>query len=216
MTLYQRVRRCAVAVAATLVVSACGDDSGDNSPTGNEPGIEISANPAVIPVNQGASGTVEITLTRTGGFTGAVALTARDFPLGVTVGIAPPQLVGSALSATVTFTVAASVTAGAYTGSIEASALTMRSAVAVKLTVLPPAPAGNNVAYYFCNVADVPAFLAYQDGSGAWQKVTGSVVGASTTYGFNISQGRGGVLIVYQSSSAVVSAARPHRVRRTP
>ena len=298
MTLFQRVRRGAVAAAVTLVVPAC-DDSNDNSPTGNEPAIEIAANPAVIPVSQGASGTVEITLTRSGGFTGAVALSAKDFPIGVTVGIDPPQLVGSALSATVTFTVAASVTAGAYTGSIEASALSMRAAVAVKLTVTeapdleltvsapltipaggtasaevqltrtnltapislsllnPPAgitatfnpasatantstmtvsvaanvtpgnhqatiqatatglgaqtfpltltvvpapPAGTNVTYYFCNVDDLPAFLAYQDGAGAWQAVSGITSGSTTMYSLNISQGRGAVLSTYPYS----------------
>src|SRR4029434_10839197 len=120
MTLFQRVRRGAVAAAATLVVLAF-DDSDDSGVPGNEPSIEIAANPGVIPVNQGKSGTVEITLTRNGGFTGAVALAATGFPLGVAVAIDPPQLVGSALTATVTFTVATSVTAGAYTGSIEAS-----------------------------------------------------------------------------------------------
>jgi hypothetical protein len=298
MTVIQRVRRAAIAAAVTLVLPACGDDS-DESPTGNEPGIDISANPSVIEVNQGASGTIEITLTRSGGFTGAVALSAKDLPIGVTVGIDPPQLVGSALHATVTFTVATSVTAGAYTGSIEASAMAMRAAVAVKLTVTeapdlaltvsapltipaggtasaevqltrtnltapislsllnPPAgitatfnpasatantstmtvsvaanvtpgnhqatiqatatglgtetfplplivvpapPAGTNVSYYFCNVDDLPAFLAYQDGAGSWQAVSGVTSGSTTTYSFNIAQGRGAVLSTYPYS----------------
>ncbi len=151
---------------------------------------------------------MELTLTRSGGFTGAVALEVKGMPIGVTVTIDPPQLVGSALKSTLTFTVAAAVTPAAYIGSIEASAMSLRTAITIKLTVLPAPPAGNNVAYYFCNVDDVPAFFAYQDGSGTWQPVTGSVSGGTTIYSFNITQGRGGVLSVYQSSAATVSRVR--------
>jgi hypothetical protein len=300
MTSVRRQRRGAFAAAAALLAFACGDGTtDDDGPTGNQFAIQIAESRVLSPVVQGSSGTAEVTLTRSGGFTGAVALAAMGFPAGITVGIDPPQLTGSASRATVTVTVAGSVAVGSYTGTVEASAMSMRSSIDIRvfvdplpdfglkmasetftipagrtatavvniqhnssfsspmdlsllnppggisatflppnpsyapfstmtisvaqnvahgnypvtlqatatglstrqlpfsITVVPAPPAGNNVTYYFCNAVDVPAFLAYQDGTGPWLAVAGMVSGGTTTFSFNIAQGRGAVLSTY-------------------
>ena len=71
--------------------------------------FSLSAAPATI--NQGASGTSAITITRTG-FTGAVNLSASGQPTGVTVTVTPASTTGNA--ATANITVGAAVPAGTY------------------------------------------------------------------------------------------------------
>src|SRR5262249_52961064 len=48
------------------------------------PDFALSASPASLTINRGASGTSTITVTRTGGFTDAVSLSASGLPAGVT------------------------------------------------------------------------------------------------------------------------------------
>lgn len=66
-----------------------------------------------ITVAQGASGTANITLTRTGGFAGAVALTAENLPTGVTPAFNPASVTGT--TSVLTLTVAASAPAASAT-----------------------------------------------------------------------------------------------------
>jgi hypothetical protein len=52
----------------------------------------------------------------------------------------------------------------------------------------------------------VPVFFAYQDGTGAWQPVTGSTSGAVTRFAFTLHQARGGVVAVFQTTSSASGA----------
>src|SRR5262249_31832012 len=67
----------------------------------------LSASPASLTVNRGASGASTITITRTGGFTSSVALSATGLPSGVTATFNPPSTTG----ASSTLSLAASSTA---------------------------------------------------------------------------------------------------------
>jgi endo-1,4-beta-xylanase len=67
----------------------------------------LSANPANLTINRGASGTSAITITRSGGFTSSVALSASGLPTGVTATFNPASTTGTSS----TLTLAASGTA---------------------------------------------------------------------------------------------------------
>lgn len=118
--MFQRVRRVRPTLAATLsaaalLLAACGSDSeGTTTPTPT-PGISITVtNPspvAVLAIPVGAQ--VSIALTRTGGYTGAVTVTAEGLPTGWTASFAPAQITtGAGTLATVT--IPANPTRGAY------------------------------------------------------------------------------------------------------
>jgi hypothetical protein len=320
MTWFSRAPRPLLAAASIMLALACDSTYDDDGPTGNTGTIQVSASPATLSVPQGGTGTTTVTLTRGGGFTGVVTVSASGLPAGATATVDPAQLSGSNLTATVTMTIASTVPIGTYTVTVTAagsgvqqatasyqltvtappafamvvspttltipaggtgsgnvqinrtnssaaialvlltppagitatfdptpapantSAMTVsvaanvapgnypitiqgtsagispRSAL-VTITVVPAPPSGNNVTYYFCHVDDVPAFFAYQDGAGAWQPVAGTGSGGTTTYSFNITQGRGGILSVYEyplsNVARVAGRSRSTRLNRT-
>lgn len=105
--------RRSVALALTLLtVTACGgsDDGGPTEPDPT-PTVSITASPSSLEIQQGDDAEVTVTVTRGGGFTGAVTIAAQGLPNGVT---APAVTVPSgSTSSTVTFTASASAPATA-------------------------------------------------------------------------------------------------------
>ena len=77
------------------------------------PSFTISATPANVTVNQGATGNSTINITRNGGFTGAVGLSISGLPSGVTANFNPASATGN--NSIVTFTAAAGAPAGTTT-----------------------------------------------------------------------------------------------------
>jgi len=122
MTRIQRAGRSALVTAAVLCALSCGDDEG---PVGNAGSIQLAVSPATVAAPQGQTGTVTATLTRTGGYTGAVTISVDGLPAGAT--------------------------------------------------------SGKRVEYEFCDAESTPVFLAYQDGTGAWQAVSATTTGTTTT-----------------------------------
>lgn len=109
-----------LAVAGLSIVAAC--SSGGDGTTQPTPTIAIAASPEALSVGQGQSGTVQLSLTRGGNFSGNVTLAATGAPAGVTASISPSPLPGSATSATVTVNASASATPGTYSITVSASA----------------------------------------------------------------------------------------------
>ena len=71
----------------------------------------------------------------------------------------------------------------------------------------PTGPLGSfDVEMQYCDPGTVPSFVAYQDGSGAWQKVVGSTTGGVTRFAFNLTQTRGGFLEVLQDGGMYQTA----------
>src|SRR5262245_61253748 len=62
--------------------------------TVNAPDFTLAANPSSLIVSPGASGASTITINRTGGFAGSVALSASGLPGGVTATFNPPSTTG--------------------------------------------------------------------------------------------------------------------------
>jgi hypothetical protein len=108
-------------------------------PLVNNPNFTLSANPATLTVSRGASGTSEITITRSGGFTGSVALSASGLPAGVTAIFNPTPAVGT--SSTVIFAASSTAAAETVTVTITGAGGSLTRSTTLILTVdAPPAP----------------------------------------------------------------------------
>ena len=294
MTSVRRAGKAVVVVIAPVLFSC--DSSDDDGPTGSTGSFTIAVSPAATSIQQNGSTFVTVTLTRTGGFSGAVTLATGGTPTGVSATMDPAVLSGNTVVSRVDLTAAASTTIGTstvtitgtsgtrqasatvalsvttapdyalfvpgvvsvaagstsdvtvtinrsnftegvtlalvnapagITGTFAPSPSTTNSAVlsvnvasnvavgvypltiqgtggslssrtrVMLLTVIPAPTATNNVEYQFCQPDDVPAFFAYQDGSGPWQAVDGSAAGDVSRFAFRLTTGRGGILIVY-------------------
>jgi endoglucanase len=107
MRLSSRLRSLVPMLLLPFVVSACGSDGDSPTVPTTPPTPTISltvTNPAPVPSLAIAVGAqVSIALTRTGGFTGAVTMTAEGLPAGWSASFAPAQITtGAGTLATVT------------------------------------------------------------------------------------------------------------------
>jgi endoglucanase len=103
------------------------------------PDFALSANPSNVNVTRGATANSAITITRTGGFTGSVALSATGLPTGVTANFNPASATGT--SSTVTFTASATATLGPAAVTIAGTGGGLTRATTINLTVNPqPTP----------------------------------------------------------------------------
>lgn len=106
----------ALVACGTLLLAACGDD---DPPTGTEGDFTFAVSPTTLSIAQGASAPVTATVTRTGGFAGAITGTVEGVPGGVT--LTPLAIPTGSTSAQVTVSVADTVTAGTYTITVRAN-----------------------------------------------------------------------------------------------
>jgi hypothetical protein len=155
-----------------------------------------------VTVQQGATGTSTITITRTNGFAGAVTLTTTGLPNGVTAAFNPAAPTTN--SSTLTFTASPTATVGAATVTVRGNSGTLAEQTAtVALNVTAVTGGSGNTTWEFCNVADMPLWLAVQDGNGAWTRVTPT----GTKFQFNIASAKGGVAFVLSTTSPNVASA---------
>ena len=141
----------------------------------------ITAAATNVTVAPGATGTSNVTLTRAGGFEGAVGLTVTGLPAGVTATFNPASVTGTGTTSALSLAVGAGVAPGTYTGTITAAGTGVTSATGTFTLTVPGGPGGGGiVSFQFCGDDIIPVFLAYRNGtSGAWIPVT---VGANRTY----------------------------------
>jgi hypothetical protein len=171
------------------------------------PSYAINLSPAAFAVQRGTSAVVNVMLARSN-FTGQVTLALENAPPGITGTLVPASTTGN--TSVFTIDVGVGVAPGVYQLSLRGTASGLTDRVAfVQLTVTSTPPGGGNVEYQFCDPSLVPVFFAYQDGVGAWQPVTGFTSGATTTFAFNLTQGRGGVMSVFRTTVANALAVDP-------
>ncbi len=170
------------------------------SPTGS---FTLSLAPASLTIQTGADGTASIDIARTD-FTGAVALAVTGAPSGVTAVVDPASTSGN--SATLTVTVGGSATAGDYTLTVTGSASGLADGTAtLALTVTVPTTGSGNTVWQFCPLSGLPAWFAYQDGTGAWTEV---LPDAENKYAFDILSGRGGVAFTVEPTGEATTQIR--------
>jgi phosphoheptose isomerase len=107
--------------------------------TGGNPNFTLSANPSSLTVNRGASGVSAITITRSGGFTSSVALSATGLPSGVTATFNPTSTTGGSSSLTLAASSAAAT--GSFNVTINGAGGGLNRSATLSLTInAPPAP----------------------------------------------------------------------------
>jgi hypothetical protein len=104
--------------------------SGDTAPT---PNFALSASPANVNVTRGSTANSAITITRSGGFTGSVTLSASGLPSGVAASFSPASTTGT--SSTVTFTASATATLGPAAVTVTGTGGGLTRSTTVNLTV---------------------------------------------------------------------------------
>lgn len=157
-------------------------------------GYSLAAAPAAISVQQGASSTSTVSVTRVGGFNGAVALAASGQPVGMSVTFNPASVTGA--TSTVTVAAAAGVATGTYPVTIRGTAQGLaEQTTTLNVQVTAGSQTGGNVTFRFCPVSGIPVWVAAQNATGAWTRVTGN---AASEYTFQVDT-RGGVAYVISS-----------------
>ena len=106
-----------VALVAAMMVAAC---SG-NDVVEPVPAIEIGLSPGALSVTQDASNTVNLSLTRSGGFTGDVSIVIDKLPTGILSTVAPPSLDPAVSSAVITLRAGTIATPGTYNLTVRAT-----------------------------------------------------------------------------------------------
>jgi GH35 family endo-1,4-beta-xylanase len=189
-------------------------NSSQVSATPTAPNFTLSANPSSLTVNLGASGTSTITITRSGGFTGAVALSAGGLPAGVTASFNPASATGT--SSVLTLAASATATLGAATVTVTGTGGGLTRTTTINLTVsqsqapdfsLTPTPtsltvnrgASGTVAIAITRSGGFTGAVALS-ANGLPSGVTASFSPASTT-------GTSSVLTLAASSAATVGTA---------
>jgi hypothetical protein len=174
------------------------------------PGYTLAAAPGTVSIAQGASGSSTITLTRTGGFTGSVALSATGMGSGLTASFNPASTTGNTSALTLTATAGATV--GTVTVTIRGTATGLTDqTTTLQVTVTASGGGGGSVSFDFtgCAAINMPVWFAYQDGNGPWTRVTP----VGNIYTFTLSSAKVGYAMVSQSGSQTIAAV--HMLLRT-
>ncbi len=165
-----------------------------------QPDFTIALSPGSLSVKAGEGGTSTVTITRTGGFAGSVALSISGLPAGVAGSFNPAATTGA--SSTLTLTTEAALPAlvtepGTYpltvTGTAEGVGAREASFSLEVTAPDPPPPPGGNISWEFCAASGLPEWVAVQDGEGPWARVTGT----GGVHSFDLDSEKGGVAWVY-------------------
>lgn len=133
----------------------------------------VLTGPTALSVASGSNATGSFTLARNGN-AGDVTLSAENLPSGVTANFAPATLTGSTTTSTMTVSAGAGAAASTKTITVRAKGTGMSDAVAnVALTIVPSSTGGSAVALQFCS-SELPVWVGYQSGTGAWARAIGS------------------------------------------
>jgi len=106
------------------------------APVSTTPGFNLSASPGSVTVVQGSNNTSTITVTLTGGFTGAVTLAASGLPSGVTASFGTNPDTGGA--SVLTLSASSTATTGTSTITITGTSGSIIATTTINLTVSAP------------------------------------------------------------------------------
>jgi hypothetical protein len=131
--------------AATATVTVRASGTGVTAQTGTfaltvrePPGFTLAVSPTTVSLQPGGSGTATVSIARTGGFTGPVALTATGQPAGMTLAFEPASVTGNSAVLTVTAAPTTAVGTHAITLQANAAGMTQRTAaLSVQVTAVP-------------------------------------------------------------------------------
>lgn len=141
---------------------------------------------------QGGSGSTDVTILRTGGYTGSVTITVEGLIAGLTATVSPSSTVGT--TATITISADAGVVVSTYFANVRGTGSEAPDATrSMDINVTGTPGILVSMDFTTCAVSERPVWLAFQDGAGAWTPVTSS---PSDVYSFRIASATGGVSYV--------------------
>lgn len=168
-------------------------------------GFRIAATASTLTLAQGSTATTTITITRTGGFAGAVGLSATGMSNGLTATLLPASATGSA--ATLSLTANSVATPGTFSLTIVGNAASLPAQMITTQVTVTPGPNGGagsvTVDFSGCGAETKPVWFAFQDGGGPWSRVTP----ANDIYRFTISGNAGGYAIATRDATNATSVA---------
>lgn len=158
------LRRIIVPLVLALLPlwTACGGSDGSGgggNGTDPTPSISITVTPGSLTLEQGQAGTLAVTLTRSGGFTGSVTLSVEGLPSGVTA--TAGSIAAGASQAQVDLSAAAAAALGNATVTIRAAASGVTAATATVSLTVEAMPVGT------FQLSLDPATLSIEQGDGA-------------------------------------------------
>jgi hypothetical protein len=163
-------------------------------------GFTMTLSSPTTTVQQGAQSSVTITIARSGGFSGAVALAAAGLPTGVTASFNPSSVTGT--TSTLTLTASAAAPAGTTNVSITGSGTGVPNQTAGLALTVASTGGGNAVSVAFCPATGIPIWVAFQDGPiGSWVRATP----ANGVYTGTIASGRGALAYVTTDAAGAVT-----------
>ncbi|HET9133913.1 MAG TPA: hypothetical protein VFN90_06400 [Gemmatimonadales bacterium] len=184
-----RSLRWCLSSTALALLAACSDTTTPEPPS-TAPGITLTIT-GTGTATRGATATYTAAITRTNGFTGAVSIAVEGLPTGTTA--EPAIIAAGSTSAPVTVAIGQNAVAGQTQLTFRATAtgVTARTATA-RLTVTAPTTGNVTATWTFCAGSGFPLWVAVQDGTGPWTRVTGT----GNAYQFTLTSGRGGIAYV--------------------
>jgi hypothetical protein len=129
---------------------------------GGTPDYSLSASPASLSINQGASGTSTITVSPSNGFTGSVTLSASGLPAGVTASFGTNPTTSTSV---LTLTASSTATTGTATVTVTGTSGALTHTTTISLTV--NAPAAPNF-----SLSASPASLTVKQGTSGSSTIT--------------------------------------------
>lgn len=131
--------------AGAMTISACDDSSSNNTEGLSGGAITVTAAPSGLTLAQGTSGTVEVTIGRSGEFTGPVTLKTGTAPEGIALELTPSEVDEGVTTSIASISVDAATIPGTYHITIAGTAsLVSTGQVTIDVIVTPgeaPAPA---------------------------------------------------------------------------
>ena len=169
-----------------LLLAACGGQTGSGG-GGATPSFTISLSPDSLTVQQGLSGTTQLTITPQNGFTGTVNLELVDgsgnsVP-GITLDLPSVDVTGSGpVTQTLTVNVGSGVAPGTYNLQVRATSRSLTKTANLSLTVTASGGGGGGSSTITVRQLDtVPLVGAYyRTGGGSWQAL--SFTGGEATF----------------------------------
>lgn len=150
---------------------------------------------------QGANGQVIITIDRSGGFAGNVALAVQGAPVGLTTSFNPAATTGG--SSTLTIFASAGLAPGTYPLTVIGAAAGLDDRMALVQVTVTAVSGTGAVTFDFSQCGSPYAiWAAYQDGAGPWTRVTG--VGGRFQFTVNAPTARFAWVVQQMGSSSTI------------
>jgi predicted carbohydrate-binding protein with CBM5 and CBM33 domain len=176
-------------------------------------GFSLSTTPGRLSVSRGATVTSTVTITRTGGFSGPVALTASGLPAGVTAAFSPVAANGT--SATLTLTASVLAAAGSSTVSVTGASGSVAHTAPIILDVtaqddfsLSASPISSSIAPGASATANVTITRASGFSAPVALSATGLPQGVTAIFSPVSATGSGATLTLNASSTAAAGSAK--------